>query len=662
MNRVILSPEYFPSPTIGRPVSGAQIFVGEVDKLPQDFPIQASVQQEDGSIVDVSQPVVCGAGGVPLHNGSPVTILVNGGYSLQVLDKGGSQIYYIPEQLLSTADSEAITYNPPFIDAEPRTQEDKNADIVSVKDFGAIGDGLTNDDTAIAAAVSSTFLSGSSLLWPEGTYPSILNITNFHAVKHVGPGVVLRGSDLFTVEPSDGDTNIIYISATGLASNDGLSSAQPKEGQSGIDALDNYRPVLLGTWKIVGAAGTYDRLRFPDEGLPSQNLIEIVGPDVGGHPNVPTMLIKEGAEESGFGILASQGTRIKVKDIKIEDFNGSTSSSGIRVNSDGEIVTENVHLGDCFYGVTGFENTTIDVKGGIFDDCGFLLSDIGDPDGHAIRGVFHVNFKVGTQNAGTLANGPIIRNCAGVIRAQELSTGHMDFTTIEDCFSGARLLVNSRLNIDGSSFKRITNSAVFATQGCHVDPTSATIFGTGADANGRNISIGFAGTASTLGIDGVNTANAANPAIFKTDNPNITTTGTTVAQVIDTQTIAEECLNDTQFTGISYKKVGLRIFGSMSGSAGAFKRLILRVGTTPTTISFSSAATGNFQAELSVVFQGPSAQFVAAIGYSTASLPINNINIAEATTADLDVAFEVVLDNVADSITIINYEWYEIGF
>jgi hypothetical protein len=108
MNRVILSPEYFGNPTIGRPISNAQIFVGEADKMPQDFPIQASVQQENGNVVNVSQPIMTGAGGYPLYDGSTVTILVDGNYSLQVLDKLGSQIYYVPSQTDSSIPSDTF--------------------------------------------------------------------------------------------------------------------------------------------------------------------------------------------------------------------------------------------------------------------------------------------------------------------------------------------------------------------------------------------------------------------------------------------------------------------------------------------------------------------------------------------------------------------------
>ena len=98
MNRVILSPGYFPDPSIGRPVALGYIYIGEVDKDPEDFPIQASVQQEDGNIVQVAQPIRTNAGGVPTHNGSTVTILVDSNYSLRVRKSDLSQAYYVPSQ------------------------------------------------------------------------------------------------------------------------------------------------------------------------------------------------------------------------------------------------------------------------------------------------------------------------------------------------------------------------------------------------------------------------------------------------------------------------------------------------------------------------------------------------------------------------------------
>lgn len=226
MNRVVLGPEYFPNPTAGRPVSGAQIYVGEPDTDPEILANQktVSVLKEDGLTVSVSQPVECGAGGVPLYNGSPVSLLVDGSYSIKVLDASGTQIYYVPKSTfiedgsaLLLADLKGITgttdgswrettgrtsysdggggtwawdssdlssevtsdtlsgiYAAPTSDptgasgAWVRQYEG----VVNVKWFGATGNGTTNDTAAINAALAyaETFTYKPTVSFPNGEY------------------------------------------------------------------------------------------------------------------------------------------------------------------------------------------------------------------------------------------------------------------------------------------------------------------------------------------------------------------------------------------------------------------------------------------------------------------------------------------------------------
>ncbi len=166
MNRVILGPEYFPKPDIGRPISGAQIFVGEVDTDPEVVinQKQLSVLQEDNSVIEVDQPVITGAGGIPIHNGSPVTILVDGNYALKVLDSLGVQIYYVPSQSSDT-DASLMNYNEGSTGAVDRTVESRLQDFVSIKDFGDVGTGA-DDSTAFTAAKAT----GEGIYLPSGTY------------------------------------------------------------------------------------------------------------------------------------------------------------------------------------------------------------------------------------------------------------------------------------------------------------------------------------------------------------------------------------------------------------------------------------------------------------------------------------------------------------
>jgi hypothetical protein len=63
--------------------------------------------------------------------------------------------------------------------AVTRTVDSKLKDVVSVKDFGAVGDGATNDTAAIQAAITHAAESGKMVFIPAGTYRvSSVSVTN----------------------------------------------------------------------------------------------------------------------------------------------------------------------------------------------------------------------------------------------------------------------------------------------------------------------------------------------------------------------------------------------------------------------------------------------------------------------------------------------------
>ena len=67
-----------------------------------------------------------------------------------------------------TSNAVSVEYDPPFAGAltSGYTVEDKLAQTVSVKDFGAVGDGVTDDTAAIVAALAT----GEDVMLPDGTY------------------------------------------------------------------------------------------------------------------------------------------------------------------------------------------------------------------------------------------------------------------------------------------------------------------------------------------------------------------------------------------------------------------------------------------------------------------------------------------------------------
>lgn len=79
-----------------------------------------------------------------------------------------------------------ITVKQPVSGAVARTQHSKNADVLSIKDFGAKGDGTSDDTAAIQAAVNSQ----NHLYVPPGVYRCTTTITVSAKICHIfGAGV-----------------------------------------------------------------------------------------------------------------------------------------------------------------------------------------------------------------------------------------------------------------------------------------------------------------------------------------------------------------------------------------------------------------------------------------------------------------------------------------
>ncbi len=106
---------YVPDPDKGKPVALGEMYFGEADKDPENFPIQVYAKQEDGTIVPISLggAIELSSGGVPTYNGSPVQLLTEvSPYSLRVRDKHGAQKYFAEfvDGLLSDQDYQVKTY------------------------------------------------------------------------------------------------------------------------------------------------------------------------------------------------------------------------------------------------------------------------------------------------------------------------------------------------------------------------------------------------------------------------------------------------------------------------------------------------------------------------------------------------------------------------
>ena len=121
---------------------------------------------------------------------------------------------------VTSTDSALVTYLPSGTGAVTRTAQAKMRDTVSVKDFGAVGDGVTDDSAAIQAAITATT---GTLYFPRGTY----RVNTRLLINHSNINLVGDGIDA---------TNIYYyyeqIKRTNATANDGLGTPAFEQSQS----------------------------------------------------------------------------------------------------------------------------------------------------------------------------------------------------------------------------------------------------------------------------------------------------------------------------------------------------------------------------------------------------------------------------------------------
>jgi hypothetical protein len=534
--------------------------------------------------------------------------------------------------------------------------------ITSVTDFGAIGNDATDDTAAIQNAVATCYALGANLYWPAGSYITTASIPNFHSVRHFGPGVVVRGSDNFHIENDNTLVNNLYVAVAGNDTNDGLSASQPFATlQHAIDVLQNY--TLTGSWVINLAAGDYSTASnrtarlgndywnstyasstaYTQDGIVSDNFITIQGPDVGYNPSsnpypVPTAIFQGGgAAASGIEVRFAS---VIIKNIKFREYNGSTSSCGV-TGASANIRTVNVHTAYCYIGLSNTEGN-LEVQGGLI---------YGNPtktNTTGIRSLFHNRQAIGNQGAAGAGQGPLISFCTTGALLQESATGHFDSCSIEDCITGLRVTVNSRVNYSYTNFKR-NGTAIRCDFSSNIFASDTAVFNTNtADANGENIiKQSFA-----TNVDSDIYSNGGLATDYLTAP--YTLTGTLVSIAILSKTLDQGVYAPILSSVRKPQEIKFRAYGTLSGTAGA-KQFKLRMGSTIlASVTNAASDDGNWCCEGNVTFLSPTSQ-TSMINYMS-HLENVRVDVDDGTenmnAASKTLTFEVQLTNAADTVVV----------
>ncbi len=216
--------------TSGAPLNNGAIYIGTAYLDAQTNPI--AVYWDDALTIPAFQPIRT-LNGYPVWNGAPARIFCNAdNFSMTVQTSTGRTVWAVQD-----ATSENTTSNMIFSDfaapngsslvgfiqagagAVARTAQNKMRDIVSVKDFGATGDGATNDAPAFQAAINALIARGGGTLYvPFGVYRIKNRLqASCNAQQHIsiiGDGRYQSGLDF-----SDNSSLGIEFSSTSMSDN-----------------------------------------------------------------------------------------------------------------------------------------------------------------------------------------------------------------------------------------------------------------------------------------------------------------------------------------------------------------------------------------------------------------------------------------------------------
>lgn len=93
--------QLFTMPRSFKAVANGKIYIGQIDTDPvnPENQIPVYLENEDGSHVQVAQPIVINAGGYPVYNGQIAKFVTVQGHSMAVYDAYGAQQFYYPNVL-----------------------------------------------------------------------------------------------------------------------------------------------------------------------------------------------------------------------------------------------------------------------------------------------------------------------------------------------------------------------------------------------------------------------------------------------------------------------------------------------------------------------------------------------------------------------------------
>lgn len=266
--------------TVGAPLVGGKLYTYDIGTTTP----KTTYSDAAGAVPNTNPVILDGAGQARVRLGT-------GGYKFVLKDATDvtqwteDAIYSVPVELSASGGSALVGFIQAGIGAVARTAQAKMRDTVSVKDFGAIGDGVTNDRAAFQAAIDyiQGLTNGGRVIVPgSATYlldsAIVVALTKSIIIEGDGDGAKLRlntgaggpilnvtgGSpgttrqvirDLFLQGPVSGTSNGIRLNN---ANNCRIENCVIQSQVTGIDMNSSFAVEMIGnTFDVCTTYGVF---------------------------------------------------------------------------------------------------------------------------------------------------------------------------------------------------------------------------------------------------------------------------------------------------------------------------------------------------------------------------------------------------------------------
>lgn len=213
MTANIISPYPYFTDTTGAALDAGSIYIGVAGADPRTSPV--TVYQDEAGTVTWAQPLRTVLG-YAAYQGSPARIFVSAPtHSIMVFDSRGREVFrnfsassFIFASSLSAASGSSLIGYTAYT-----TVQEKLSEFVTPYDYGAVGDGTTDDTTAVQAALSST---AKHVYLPAGQFRITGTVTSAVDDRTIdGPGALTATTPVAIAMTVTGARNEVAVNVNG---------------------------------------------------------------------------------------------------------------------------------------------------------------------------------------------------------------------------------------------------------------------------------------------------------------------------------------------------------------------------------------------------------------------------------------------------------------